>query len=64
MSEISGAAAFRLPKPEPVEQVHHRKDVPSTSATSQHAACVKLAGDRPQAGRAAGTDVRNHRREV
>ena len=64
MSDISRTAAMGLPEPKPLQQVHHRRHVPSASPTGQHAAVVELAGDRPQAGRAAGTDVRDHRREV
>jgi hypothetical protein len=38
--------------------------VPPSIAAGQHVTVVELGGDRPQAGRAAGVEVGNHRREI
>ena len=48
---VAGAAC--LPEPKPVEQVHHRGDVPTAAAAREHAAGVELACDRSKACRAA-----------
>ena len=51
---------FDPPPSEPVEQVDHRRDMPASAALGEHAALVKLACYRPQAGRASGADVRDN----